>query len=158
MNLALLEAELRRDEGVRYSPYTDTTGHRTIGVGRNLTVSPLPAGWTYPLTDVQVNQLLTQDLQNTFAQLNASLPWWTSLDDVRARVVANMAFNLGVAGLLTFHNTLAAMQRGSYAIAAAGMIHSQWATQVGARAQRLAYAMEYDVMLDDPPPVYLSGA
>lgn len=160
MNLALLEAELRRDEGVRYTPYLDTSTppRSTVGVGHNLTISPLPAGWTYPLTDAQVNQLLAQDLQNTFAQLNASLPWWTSLDDVRQRVVANMAFNLGVAGLLTFKTALGAMQRGSYAVAAAAMMNSTWYSQVGTRAQRLCYAMEYGVMLDDPPPVYLSGA
>lgn len=145
-NLALLIAELRRDEGVRYSPYMDTTGHLTVGVGRNLTVSPLPAGWTYPLTDAQVNQLLTQDLQATFAQLDAKIPWWRSLDDVRQRVVANLAFNLGVAGLLTFKTALGAMQRGSYAIAAAAMMNSTWYRQVGARAQRLCYAMEHGTM------------
>lgn len=157
-NLALLIAELRRDEGVRYVPYMDTTGHLSVGVGRNLTVSPLPAGWTYPLTDAQVNQLLTQDLQATFAQLDAKLPWWRTLDDVRMRVVANMAFNLGVTALLGFHNTLGAMQRGAYAVAAAGMLASTWARQVGMRARRLAYAMEYDQMLDVVPPVYASHA
>jgi len=157
-NLAPLIAELRRDEGVRYSPYRDTAGILTVACGHNLAVSPLPSGWTYPLTDAQVNQLLTQDLQNTFAQLDAKLAWWRTLDNVRARVVANMAFNLGVDGLLTFHNTLGAMQRGSYAVAAAGMLSSKWAQQVGMRARRLAYAMEYDVMVDVVPPIYASHA
>jgi lysozyme len=147
-NLALLIAELRRDEGVRYSPYLDTAipPRSTVGVGHNLSVSPLPAGWTYPLSDDQVNQLLTQDLGNTFAQLSASLPWWTSLDDVRQRVVANMAFNMGVGALLTFHNTLGAMQRGAYSVAAASMKASAWYGQVGARAVRLRQAMETGVM------------
>jgi len=145
-NLALLIAELRRDEGVRYVPYMDTTGHQSVGVGRNLTVSPLPAGWTYPLTDAQVNQLLTQDLQNTFAQLNAKLPWWTSLDDVRQRCVANVAFNIGIGGLLGFHNALFALQRGSYSVAAAGFKASAWYGQVGARAQRICYAIEFGQM------------
>lgn len=145
-NLALLIVELRRDEGVRYSIYLDSLGVPTVGVGHNCKVSPLPAGWVCPLTDGQVNQLLTQDLANTFAQLNASLPWWATLDDVRQRCVANLAFNLGVTGLLTFHNTLLAMQRGSYAVAAAGMLASKWASQVGARAQRLASAMEHGAM------------
>jgi len=150
MDMTLMIAELRRDEGVEYSPYVDTTGHQTVGVGHNLDVSPLPAGWTYPLSDEQVNALLTSDLGVTFGLLDHALPWWRGLDEVRQRVVANMAFNLGIGTLLTFHNTLGAMQRGAYAVAAAGMLNSAWATQVGARAQRLAVAMESDVMPDEP--------
>ena len=145
-NLALLEAELRRDEGVRYTIYLDSVGVPTVGVGHNCKVSPLPAGWTCPLTDGQVNALLSHDLQIVFAALDLHLPWWKSLDSVRMRVVANMAFNLGIGGLLGFHNTLLAMQRGSYAVAAAGMLSSVWAGQVGDRAKRLASAMEYGVM------------
>ncbi|MBN3848604.1 glycoside hydrolase family protein [Paraburkholderia sp. Ac-20342] len=154
MNLALLEAELRRDEGVRYVPYLDTAKppKHTVGVGHNLDVSPLPAGWTFPLTDAQVNQLLARDISTSVAKLDANLAWWRQLDEVRQRVVANMVFNMGIGnaalgtGLLGFKNALAAMQRGSYAIAAAAMLNSQWAKQVGARATRLANAMEHGVM------------
>jgi lysozyme len=150
-NLALLIAELRRDEGVRYMPYADTAGHQTCGCGHNMDVSPLPIGWTFPLSDAQVDQLLTQDLQSTFKQLNASVSWWASLDDVRQRCIANVAFNIGVLGLLGFHNALFAMQRGSYAVAAAGFKASRWYGQVGARAQRICYAIEYGVMPDEQP-------
>ncbi len=151
-NLALLIAELRRDEGVRYVPYLDTATppNETVGVGFNLNAHPLPVGWTYPLSDAQVDQLLTQTLQETFAGLNASLPWWVSLDVVRQRCVANVAFNIGVAGLLGFHNALFALQRGSYAVAAAGFKASAWYGQVGARAQRICYAIEYGQMPDEP--------
>ncbi len=68
------------------------------------------------------------------------------MDEVRQRVIANMCFNLGIGTLLTFKNTLAAMQRGSYSVAAAGMKASKWYGQVGARAQRLCTAMETGVM------------
>jgi lysozyme len=146
MDLVLMDAELRRDEGVRYWPYTDTRGISSTGVGHNLRAIPLPSSWAYPLTDAQVTQLLNQDLQNTFAALDQNLPWWRALDDVRQRVVANLAFNLGVARLLTFHNALGAMQRGAYAIAAAAMQNSSWYSQVGARAVRLCHAMETGVM------------
>lgn len=145
-NLALLEAELRRDEGVRYSIYPDTKGIPTVGVGHNCQASPLPSGWDCPLTDGQVDQLLAGDLQITFASLDHALSWWRQMDPVRQRVIANMCFNLGITRLLGFHNTLLAMQRGSYAVAAAGMLSSVWATQVGERAKRLASAMEYGVM------------
>lgn len=140
-NEAQLVVELRRDEGVRYVPYADTKGIPTTGVGHNLQASPLPPGWTYPLTDDQVNQLLMSDLANVFSDLNRDLPWWTDLNDVRQRVIANMMFNLGSNRLLGFKNTLAAMRQGRYDDAAAGMLNSAWASQVGARAQRLAQMM-----------------
>lgn len=148
MNLALLEAELRRDEGVRYWPYKDTAvpPRDTVGVGHNLQAKPLPANWAYPLTPAQVAQLLDQDIADTFSNLDRNLPWWRQMDEVRQRVIANMCFNLGIGKLLGFKNTLAAMQRGSYAVAAAGMKASAWYGQVGARAARLCAAMENGVM------------
>ena len=146
MILSLLETELRRDEAVEYSPYNDTMGIPTVGVGHNLRASPLPAGWTYPLTDAQVNTLLASDLQATFASLNAKLPWWTSLDEVRQRVIANMAFNMGMARLLGFAKMLAAAKSGDYTTAAAQMKASAWYTQVGDRAVRLCQAMATGVM------------
>ncbi|MFL9943754.1 glycoside hydrolase family protein [Paraburkholderia graminis] len=146
MNLVLLEAELRRDEGVRYWPYKDSKGIQTTGVGHNLQAKPLPTSWAYPLSPAQVAQLLEQDIADTFANLDRNLAWWRQLDEVRQRVVANMCFNLGIGKLLGFKNTLAAMQRGSYAVAAAGMKASDWYGQVGQRAVRLCSAMETGVM------------
>lgn len=146
MDLALLESELRRDEGVRYWPYKDTKGIPTTGVGHNLQANPLPPNWAYPLTPAQVTQLLDQDIADTLANLDRNIPWWRQLDDVRQRVIANMCFNLGIGKLLGFKNTLAAMQRGSYAVAAAGMKASLWHSQTGARAVRLCSAMETGLM------------
>jgi lysozyme len=140
-NDALLNTELRRDEGVRYSPYVDSVGVSTVGIGHNLKVSPIPVGWSYPLSDAQVNQLLASDLEITFTGLNKRLVWWRDLSYMRQRVVSNMAFNMGIDGLLTFTNTLAAMQAGKYQDAATGMLASKWAKQVGDRAKRLAAMM-----------------
>ena len=128
-----LKIELTRDEGLRLKPYRDTVGKLTIGIGRNL-------------DDVGISQdeamhLLDNDIARTTAALDKAIPWWRSLNDVRQRVVVNMAFNLGVAGLLGFKNTLAAMKAGRYADAAGGMLASKWATQVGERAKRLADMM-----------------
>jgi lysozyme len=137
MDLKKLVAELRRDEGVRYAPYDDTMGIQTVGVGHNMKC---------PLTDAQVDALLAADVDAVRKALDARLPWWSGLDDVRQRVLCNMAFNLGVAGLLGFKNTLAAVQAGRYADAAQGMATSAWARQVGARAARLVQAMRTGVM------------
>ena len=140
-----LIAELRRDEGVEYTPYLDTVDIRTVGVGHNLQAKPIPMGWTYPLTDAQVNQLLADDLKTVFDGLDAKLSWWRSLDYPRQRVLANMAFNLGISGLMGFVNTMAAVKQGRYNAAGSGMASSKWAKQVGARADRLV-----DMMVNSP--------
>lgn len=146
MDQTLLDAELRRDEGVRYVLYYDSLGVPTTGVGHNLQVCPLPQGWKYPLTDAQVTQLENHDIAIAVASLDLHLPWWRNLDEVRQRVLANMAFQLGINRLLGFHNTLASMQAGNYAAAAAGMTNSLWYTQSGDRSKRLVQAMLTGVM------------
>lgn len=148
MNVTLFEAELRRDEGVRTRPYLDTSTPPkwTVGVGHNLSASPLPAGWKYPLSAAQITQLLDTDIADTLHQLDTHLPWWRKLDEVRQRVIANMCFNLGIDKLLGFKNALAAMAKGVYATAAAEMKDSKWYGQVGDRAVRLCSAMQTGVM------------
>ena len=146
MNESLIDAELRRDEGVRYSPYRDTKGILTVGIGHNMEASPLPSDWIAPLTDDQVDQLLNHDLSVVYVALDLHLPWWEELDEVRQRVVVNMAFNLGTAKLCEFHQTLACMKAADYAGAADGMLDSAWANEVHDRATRLADAMRTGVM------------
>lgn len=122
--------QLRRDEGVRLKPYTDTVGKLTIGVGRNLTDKGI--------SDDEATLLLQDDVAEVTSALTAALSWLATLDDARKGVLVNLAFNLGVAGLLAFHNTLTALQAGDWTTAAAQLLDSKWAGQVGARATRLA--------------------
>ena len=126
--------ELTRDEGLRLKPYMDTTGHITIGVGRNLT--------DVGISQAEADYLLQSDIARTVADLDTHIPWWSTLDEVRQRVMVNMAFNLGVAGLLTFVNTLSAVKDGRYEEAGEGLTHSLWYRQVGPRADRLIAMMK----------------
>lgn len=144
MNIQLLQKELTRDEGIRFSPYKDTKDIMTVGIGHNLQSSPI--SYSYPLTQDQVNQIFASDVQNVIKDLNANIPWWSSLDEVRQRVLANMTFNLGINGLLAFKNTLNFIKCGNYVAAAEGMKNSKWYNQVGARADRLCQAMRTGVM------------
>ena len=138
---SLLLKELRRDEGVQYNKYLDSVGIPTCGVGHNLKAHPLPEGWCFPLSDEQIDGLLAADLMMVFSGLDAHVGWWRTLSYARQRVLANMAFNLGVDGLLKFKNTLKFIQMGAYAEAATGMLVSTWARQTGKRAERLAQMM-----------------
>lgn len=129
-----LLAELERDEGLRLKPYKDTVGKLTIGIGRNLDDVGITHGEAY--------LLLANDVARTYADLVKRAPWFEKLDDVRQRVLLNMAFNLGTEGLMKFTTTLTYIRAGNYKEAAKAMLNSKWAGQVGQRAVRLAKMME----------------
>ena len=137
MDRKQLTKELRRDEGVVPFAYQDHLGYWTIGVGR--LIDKKKGGG---LSDAEIDFLLSNDIDRFEKQIIDALPWYGRLDDVRQRVLVNMAFNMGIAGLLGFKNTLAMVERGDYSGAAKGMLASKWAGQVGERAKRLATMME----------------
>jgi lysozyme len=126
--------QLRRHEGERLKPYRCTAGKLTIGVGRNLD--------DRGITAQESAYLLSNDIDRVWTELNARLPWVTGLSDVRQRVLLDMAFNLGIDGLLKFRNTLATIEAGNYQKAGEMMLDSLWAKQVGMRAQRLSRMMQ----------------
>jgi lysozyme len=53
----------------------------------------------------------------------------------------NMAFQMGVDGLLKFNKTLTLVEQGKYKEAADNMLKSLWAKQTPARAERMAQQM-----------------
>jgi lysozyme len=128
-----MQALLVKHEGLRLKPYTDTVGKLTIGVGRNLT--------DVGITVDEAMALLQNDMETADAALRIAWPPYLLLDQARAAVILDMAFNMGVTTLMTFHNTLAAVAAGNWAAASAGMLASRWASQVGPRAQELAQIM-----------------
>lgn len=137
MNLNLLETELRFDEGVRYDYYLDSKGIKTIGVGHNCTVVPLPASWSTPLSNIQVNQLLAADIQTVQNTLDSFIPWWTAMDDVRMRALANLCFNMGWKTLSSFNTFLSLMRAESYESAATDLQGTAWYGEVGTRGPRI---------------------
>lgn len=135
-----LTKQLRRDEGEVLSAYTDHLGYLTIGVGRM--IDKRKGGG---ITAEESAYLLSNDIDKRQAELLRRAPWMAQLDPARFGVMLNMAFQMGVDGLLGFKNTLAMVKAGDYAGAAAGMLHSKWATQTPARAQRLSTQMRLGV-------------
>jgi lysozyme len=133
MDSEKLIRELTRDEGLRLKPYRCSAGKLTIGIGRNLDDVGISHG--------EAEIMLRNDISRAEADLDRDLPWWKTLDEVRRRVLVNMAFNLGIRGLLGFKNTLELVRTGRYLDAAQHMLDSKWAKQVGPRAVRLATMM-----------------
>jgi lysozyme len=133
MNRDKLAADLTVDEGRRPRIYVDTVGKVTGGVGRNLT--------DRPFSEDEMDLMLSNDIKGVERDLDRRLPWWRQMSEARQNVLANMCFNLGIDRLLGFVNTLSMMKAGRYDAAAAEMLNSTWAKQVGARAIRLAATM-----------------
>lgn len=127
---------LRGEEGEVLHEYKDHLGYSTIGIGR--LIDKRKGGG---ITSDEAAYLLNNDVTKVIVQLDKRLPWWNTLDDARKGVLVNMAFQMGIDGLLGFKNTLAMIQRGEYDKAATGMMQSKWAQQTPSRAKRMATQM-----------------
>jgi len=126
-------------EGLRLSPYLCTAGKLTIGVGHNLDAKPIlgVGPWTR-ITRERAMQILAADLQEVIIGLEKTLPWIETLNEPRQAVLVDMAFNLGLKGLLGFKKFLGSLQDKAFDKSPAHMFDSKWAQQVGYRAKRLA--------------------
>lgn len=135
MDMQRLEAQLLISEGSPPRTYLDTKGILTGGIGHNLVAKP-EAGFDRVgvlVPDDVRSRWFAADIETAMAELDVHLPWWRELDDVRQNAIIDLTFNMGISGLLTFKNTLAALERGDYATAAAGIRNSQYARDVGPR-------------------------
>lgn len=138
--MSSLESQLIRDEGLRLLPYVDTTGNITIGVGRNLTRNGI--------TQKEAMILLEDDINTIKSLVTRQWPWISTLSEPRKAVLFNMAFNMGVGGLITFIHFLDYVKEGMYDKASQAMLQSLWAKQVGERATRLSQQMESGEWVD----------
>ena len=127
-----IEEQLILHEGLRKKPYRCTEGKLTIGVGRNLDDKGI--------SKEEALFLLRNDIHEVMDALEKH-EWYLALDPIRQKVVIDMAYNLGVGGLLKFRKMIAALEYGDYEGAADQMLDSRWAEQVGMRATRLAEMM-----------------
>ena len=144
------EAE-KLNEGYRPCSYTDSVGLRTVGIGFNLEKSGarqriVGVGANYDkvkagsqcLSDAQIQTLFWQDMDSSVSCVSSWLPNWSSLRNGPKSAVADMAFNLGCAGVQQFKLMKAALTQSppNYAQAAAQMKSSLWCSQVGGRCKR----------------------
>ncbi len=135
-DIAKTRALVARHEGRVPHAYQDSLGYWTIGVGH--LIDGRKGG---KLPEHIIDAILDWDIMEVEKELAKALPWVIQLDAVRYAVLVDMAFNLGVPGLLAFAHTLAYVRAGAWPQAADAMLQSKWAGQVGPRAQRLAGMM-----------------
>ena len=147
-------------EGLRLEPYICPAGYWTIGVGRNLESKGLTGAeqkFIFGRDDYSKQEviellkkrgiskdealfLLANDISECIKDLK-TFTWFDQLDDVRAKVVIDMRFNLGPQGFRQFKRMIEHLAAGRYSLAAGEMVNSRWYLQVGTRARRLVEMM-----------------
>lgn len=122
-----LIAKLVEHERIRQFAYTDTKGFVTVGIGRCLD-SKRGKG----LSIDECFYLLNNDIKDFKKELS-KFDWFEKTNEVRQGVLIEMAFNLGVTGLLGFKKTIEYLENFQYAGAAKEMANSRWANQIGTK-------------------------
>ena len=126
---------LQLHEGLRLKPYQCTANKQTIGYGRNLDDKGV--------TQSEADLMLDNDIAEVTIELERKLWFMSELDEVRRSVLIDMAFNMGVAGLMKFSITLSHVEDREYMLASVEMLDSKWAREdVGKdRSMRLSNMM-----------------
>lgn len=124
---------LIKHEGFVETPYQDTLGIWTVGVGRNL---------SRPMADHEIMYLLKSDIETCEEELSRNLSWFNDLDQVRRDCMINLCFNMGYPRLSSFNNALSEMAKGNFELAADHFLDSRWRTQVGKRAEEICHMIK----------------
>jgi lysozyme len=137
--------QLKMHEGFRGSFYLCTANKKTIGYGHNVDENPLPVYLERdfdfsPMTMDEGEELLINDVKLVVDRLLRHFNY-LHLSSARQAVLINMAFNMGVSGLLLFKNMFKAIANSDFERASVEMMNSKWAIQVGCRSDELAQQM-----------------
>lgn len=135
-----LETQLVDMEGEILHAYQDHLGFWTIGVGHLIDKR---RGGSIPQSISR--QLLAMDIREKSAAVMKALPWTTGLDYIRFAALVNMAFQMGVFGLLGFPKMLLHVQHRRWQAAHDEAIKiytekhdDEWPEQTPGRANRVA--------------------
>jgi len=124
--------DLKADEGFSRYAYNDHLTYLTIGYGR--LIDRRKGGG---ISEAEAEYLLKNDIVRSYNELGSKLDYFTSLPFPVQRALLNMAFQLGINGLLKFKNTLKYISQGDYEAAADNALKSKWAKQTPERAIRV---------------------
>lgn len=140
-NTSLLAAalpQIKREESCRLVAYQDSLDVWTIAWGR--ADAGVHEGLT--CTQAEADDWLVAKVLADITSLDDALPWWRQMNTARQAALLEMCYQLGLAGLVRFHNALTCMHAGDWKGAKANMLDSDWArTQSSARAGREAQQM-----------------
>ena len=139
MDTEQLRDTLKVDEGVKYEIYNDHLGYPTFGIGHLIVESdeeygqPVGTG----IHEDRVNEAFDKDVSVMVDEAKKIFSDFDNLPEEAQQVIVNMTFNMGRPRLSKFKKFIAGVEAGDWEKAAVEMMDSRWATQVGARAERL---------------------
>lgn len=128
-----IQDQIIKYEGFSPVAYKDSLGKLTIGFGRLIDIGG-------GITREEAMFLLQNDISRVQTALQ-QLSYFSSLSEPRQAVLVNMAFQLGINGLLNFKKTLNFIQASDYDSASKEMLNSTWAIQTPVRAKELSEQM-----------------
>lgn len=145
---------LQKEEGLVLTPYQDTRGYWTIGIGHLIDArkvggaAPYSSRWKKGISVDTAKAIFSQDVQMKYNELLASAYKDTFRKQALPRQVAllSMAFQMGVSGVCRFRTMWRALEMGWYDKAADAALDSLWAKQTPARAQRTAQILRTGVL------------
>lgn len=131
-----------RHEGIRYSPYTDSVGQETIGVGHAITEAEKKIYFNNcEISEREVFYLLHIDINDAARSADDLIGDITLPIPIR-EVIIEMVFQLGKRGVSKFKRMWAALKKGDFAEAGYEMRDSKWFHQTQSRCIELAKIVE----------------
>ena len=127
---------LKTQEGFKSKAYKDVYGNWTIGYGTNLESG---------ISTYEAEAMMFARIRAIEDKLENVIIGWYHLDPIRRDVLVNMAYNMGIEGLLGFTDLRYCIANQDMTGAAEAMLDSHWArVDVGPRATYLADIMRGD--------------
>ncbi|AFU64068.1 hypothetical protein ACQ31_gp185 [Salmonella phage STML-198] len=150
---------LRIDEGLKLEIYKDTEGFWTVGIGHLLTKNPnksvaiseldrlVGRNTSGKITQSEAELIFKNDVETAVSGIlkNATLkPVYNSFigDEPRLAALINMVFQMGVAGVAGFKNSMALLKAKDWDRAAVNLAQSKWYKQTTNRARRVIKTFE----------------
>lgn len=138
--IAELIEDLKKDEGWLPYAYDDLTGQPVTCEGW------VTIGWGFMIDQRLGGEVpkpvaefwLEYAVEQRWEALMDERPWIVEQPPNVQRALGNMAYQLGVAGVLKFEDMLDALQEGDRELAYKEALNSRWASQTPSRAQRVA--------------------
>lgn len=176
ISLAELKTKLEPDEGIRKTPYKDTEGKCTIGVGHNLQGGNNEAfkeitgkevgdfivccedatqcNQSTTITDEQVGELLNIDMTSAISGTKSVIPFFNNLPKEARHILVEMYFQMGRSGLSKHEDMIKALSNNDWRQAAVEIIDSDRYDQLtcsssGPKLSRQEAAEKIDSLSED---------